>query len=480
MSASYETVIGLEIHTKLKSSTKLYCGCQNSQEFDDMPANTHICPVCTWQPGALPVVQEEALEKAVQLGLALWCSVPEYSFFDRKSYFYPDLPMGYQITQYTKPTCVDGLVTYPNHDFSNFSEARIRDAHIENDTGKTIQEDGKVILDYNRAGTPLVEIVTEPDFRTDDDVVAFLKELQRTIRYEGIGDADMEKGQMRCDVNVSIRPVGVTTYGTRVELKNMNSFSAIKRAIQHEVERQIGVVEGWWQVEQETRWWDDARSVSYVMRSKANALDYRYFPEPDLPPLHLTAEWIAARKAELQELPVEKIKRYRDVYGFNKEYINVLIGDIQTNQRFEQFVKDGFEPALIAKWFAGPLAKYLNQHMKSISDLVCTYETMKGFFSAIQSGSLSDAHAKQVFEHLLAESGSVEDIVAHYGFTTMTDEELGRLAQEVFADNPQAVADLKAWKMQSAWFLVGQIVRASGWKADAKKVKELIEKMFAS
>lgn len=180
------------------------------------------------------------------------------------------------------------------------------------------------------------------------------------------------------------------------------------------------------------------------MRSKANALDYRYFPEPDLPPLHLPAEWIAARRGELQELPVEKIKRYRDVYGFNKEYINVLIGDIQTNQRFEQFVKDGFEPALIAKWFAGPLAKYLNQHMKNISDLVCTYETMKGFFSAIQSGSLSDAHAKQVFEHLLAESGSVEDIVAHYGFTTMTDEELGRLAQEVFADNPQAVADLKA------------------------------------
>lgn len=476
---SYETVIGLEIHVKLNSATKLYCGCANSQEFDDITPNTHVCPVCTGQPGALPVVQEEALGKAVQLGLALWCHVEEYSFFDRKSYFYPDLPMGYQITQYTKPTCINGVVTYRNQEFSGSSQVRIRDAHIENDTGKTTQEWDKIILDYNRAGTPLVEVVTEPDFRSDDDVVAFLKDLQRTIKYQGIGDADMEKGQMRCDVNVSIRPVWSTEFGTRVELKNMNSFSAIKRAIQHEVERQIQVVESGGQVEQETRGWDDTKSISYVMRSKADALDYRYFPEPDLPPLHLTKNWIEARRAELQELPAEKIKRYREEYDFNKEYINVLIGDQEMNMWFEQFVKEWCEPWVVARRFAGPLAKYLNQHLVGISNLGCSRDEMWAFFVALASGELPEMHAKQAFDYLISKGGSIKDIIMALGLTGMSDEEMQQLVERVCAENPQAVADLHAWKMQSMWFLIGQMVKSSGGKADPKKLKEIVEKHLA-
>lgn len=478
VSGKYETVIGLEIHVKLNSATWLFCGCANSQDFEDIAPNTHICPVCTWQPWALPVVQEEALQKAVQLGLALWCEVQEYSFFDRKSYFYPDLPMGYQITQYTKPTCINGKMLYRMQDFSTSHEIHIRDAHIENDTWKTTAEDGKVVLDYNRSGTPLVEIVTEPDFRSDEEVVSFLKELQRTIRYQGIGDAEMEKGQMRCDVNVSIRLKWSNELWTRVELKNMSSFSAVKRAIAHEVERQEVVLESWWQIDQETRGRDDARGISYIMRSKVDALDYRYFPEPDLPPLHLNKERIDARRSEVQELSSQKVKRYREEYAFNKEYINVLIWDQLINEHFERYVSEWFEPSLIAKRFAWSLAKYLNQHVIAISQLSCSYEEMKAFFTALQSWTLADAHAKQVFDVLLSEGWNVQDIVTRLGLTGMSDDELKALIQNVCSAHPQAVTDLKAWKMQSMWFLIGQIVKASWGKADAKKVKEIVTQQF--
>lgn len=470
----YELVIGLEVHVKLNSTTKMFCACRNVQNFDDLPANTLICPVCTGQPGALPVVQEEPLRKAVQLWLALWCNIQPDAYFERKSYFYPDLPMWFQITQFMHPTSIDGMVNCRDNTFEHTIHIGIRDAHIEHDTGKVIHHDGQVMIDYNRAGTPLVEIVTEPDFRSDDEVIDFLKELQRIIRYQGIGDADLEKGQMRCDVNISLRPVGTQPYGTRTEMKNLNSFGAIKKAIEHEMKRQADVLRAGGEVDQETRGWDDAAWVSFVMRSKADALDYRYFPEPDIPPMQLTEEWIAARRAELQELPFEKVKRYKTTYGFNKEYIHSLLQDVTLNQWFEALLHQGHDPQLVAKRFAWPLAKYLNQHQVSIAETKLHADRLSDFFTGLTQKTLAEAHAKKVFAEMLATWATVEEIVQLHGLQVATDEELKRIVDQVISQHPQALQDIEAGKMQAVGFLVGQCMQAAAGKGDPKRFKDIL------
>ena len=300
--SEYLLTIGLEIHIKLNTPNKMFCQCANEQNFETLMPNTHICPVCTGQPGALPTLSKEVVDKALLLGKALHCKVNEYSQFDRKSYFYPDLPMGYQITQLYKPTNVEGQVSFFLNNYTQEKTVHILDAHMENDTAKMIHNGGEALLDFNRAGTPLVEIVTNPDFTSTDEVVEFLKELQRLMRYNDISSADMEKGQMRCDVNISVRKNSSDPLGTRAEIKNINSFGMVKRAIEHEQARQEAIYEKGETFSQQTRGRDDAKGESYLMRSKEDALDYRFFPEPDLPPLHISKETIE----RLNSIPINR------------------------------------------------------------------------------------------------------------------------------------------------------------------------------
>lgn len=506
---SLELIIGLEIHLKLNSPNKLFCQCANEQDFESLEPNTHICPICMGQPGALPVLNKEPLEKAIQLWLALWCKVQEYSSFDRKSYFYPDLPMGYQITQQHRPTNIDGVMRfYVDKEFTETCEIHIENAHIETDTGKTIHTDkGTVLLDYNRAGTPLVEIVTAPDFRSADEVIAFLKELQRIARYQGISHAEMEKGQMRCDVNISLREIGEEAYRTRVEVKNMSSFSAVRRAIEHEQERQTKIYAEGGMIDQETRGWDDASSTSYIMRSKEDAMDYRYMPDPDLPPVVLSPEYVASIKEIVVTSPYERIKKYKEVYGFNKEYINGLITDVAVNTYFERCVADGFDPKLIAKWIVGPIAQKIwdlrsetwekkepqnlkskmqnvkeidieNQWLLLDSVLPFSYQQFKTFIELQEKGDLISQHAKTVMKEMLATGKDPQMIIEEKGLKPVDENQVTIWLEEIFTEKSDLLEDLRSGNMKPMGFIVGQVMRRSWGAADPAIVNKLLKEMI--
>ena len=486
--SNYEMVIWLEIHIKLNSKTKLFCSCRNQQDFEELKPNTNVCPVCTGQPGALPVLQEEPLQKAVKLGLALNCHINKFSNFDRKSYFYPDLPMGYQITQLFQPTNVEGEVKFFVNDYQEEKSVKIKQAHIEADAWKTIHEGWKAFLDYNRAATPLVEIVTYPDFRSEDEVVEFLKELQRIVRFNNVGDADLEKGQMRVDVNISIRKKSeesseearrddYSKLGTRVELKNMNSFSAVKRAIQHEFKRQVKLVEEWKQVDQETRGWNDTKWTSYTMRTKEDALDYRYFPEPDLPPLELTDEFIEEQRKQLVESSFERAKRYKEKYGFHKEFITPLISDLEISNYFEKLVTDGIKPKNAAKWIVTILLRYLNDDNISLSDVKFSYKDFLALLKKEQDGEILHSQAKDVFKEMYNTGRNPKEIIDEKGYKEQDDSELEELVKSVLYENPKAVEDIKNWKMKAIGFLVGQIMKKSSWRANPAKAKNMIMKI---
>ncbi len=472
----YEMVIGLEIHVKLNSPNKLFCKCKNEQEFDNLQPNTNICPVCSGQPGALPVLNKEPLEKAVHLWLALNCNINEQSLFDRKSYFYPDLPMGYQITQFEIPTNGEGYVEFWIKDFTEPKKIRIERAHIENDAWKTIHEWEYSLVDFNRAWTPLVEIVTYPDFRSDEEVIEFLKELQRLIRYNGIGYADMEKWQLRCDVNISVRPKWTNKLWTKVELKNINSFGAIKRAIEHEFKRQVDIIESWWEVEQQTRWWNDAKKTSFVMRSKEDALDYRYFPEPDLPPLKLEKQFIEKIKEKLVESPFSKIKRYKEQYWFNKEYINALINNVDINNFFEKLIEKWYNAKLVAKWLTWYIIRWLNDNQKSIKDLPFGIDDFAKFLDLINEWKIIDSQAKIVIMDMLQGQWTPEQIVEKRWFKPVDTGELEAVIDKVLQDNPKATEQLKQGDQKVIGFFIGQVMKATSWKADPKLVRQIILK----
>jgi aspartyl-tRNA(Asn)/glutamyl-tRNA(Gln) amidotransferase subunit B len=414
---------------------KLFCGCKNIQEFADLTPNTHVCPICTGQPGALPVLQPEPLEKAILLGLALQCHIREDSYFDRKSYFYPDLPLGYQITQQRQPTCIDGEVSFRvDKEFTVLKSVKIRDAHIETDTGKTNQIDWWVALDRNRAWTPLVEIVTQPDFSSSDEVVAFLKELQKIARLHDISDAELESGQLRCDVNISLRPAGHEWLGTRVEMKNMSSWSAITEAIHHEQIRQEQILDLWGVIDQETRGRDDLSKVSYVMRSKEDAMDYRFMPEPDLPTLHLEAHRIDARHAELLELPFQTIDRYKRDYQFHKEYINGLLVTQQMQAYFEWFVADGYEAKTVATWLVGPIARRCNEQQKEVDSLPFSKQSFASFFDLLAEGKLTTQTWKSVITEMLHSALSPESAMEKLGIRTIWPEQIDGWLDQIFAE----------------------------------------------
>jgi len=477
---NYELVIWLEIHIKLNSPNKLFCKCKNQQQFGDLEANSNICPVCTWQPGSLPVLNKEPLEKAILLGLALDCDVNEISMFDRKSYFYPDLPMGYQITQLHKPTNTDGNVNFFIDSYQKKMSVRIQQAHIEADAGKTIHEWWKARLDYNRAATPLVEIVTYPDFRSDEEAIEFLKELQRIVRYNNIWGADLEKWQMRCDVNVSIREEGMTELWNRVELKNMNSFSAIRRAISHEKKRQIKIVEAGkpTDIDQETRGWNDIKGSSYTMRSKEEALDYRYFPEPDLPPLEIKRELVEDIKKQLVDSPFRRVEKYKGKYNFHKEFINPLIQDRLISDYFEHLVEEGVKPKTAVKWVVNILLRQLKDNNISIEEVKFPFEYMLNLLKKLDKGDIIEAQAKEVFKIMWKENKDPLVIIEEKGFKPQDSGELEIIVKKVLENNPKVVEDIKGGNMNAIWFLVGQVMKESRGQANPKSVNELIQKLL--
>lgn len=470
---AYETVIGLEIHLKLNSATGLFCGCANVQEFDALEANSNVCPICTGQPGALPVLQPEPLEKALLLGLALQCKLRDVSSFDRKSYFYPDLPMGYQITQQRQPTCVDGQVSFwVDKEFTVLKTVKIRDAHIETDTGKTNQTDEGILVDRNRAWTPLVEIVTQPDFSTSDEVVAFLKELQKVARLHNISNAELESWQLRCDVNISLRPVGHEWLGTRVEMKNMSSWSAIAEAIHHEQIRQEQILDAWGVIDQETRGRDDVTKLSYVMRTKEDAMDYRFMPEPDLPTIHLDPHRVDQIRTQLRELPVQTIDRYKRDYGFNKEYINGLLVNTAMQNYFESFVEEWYEAKMVATRLVGPVAWRCNEQQKEVDGLPFSRNHLAGFFQLVTDGKLTSQTGKSVLTEMLQSWRAPDAAMEKLGIRAIWPEQIAIWLDELFAEKPELLTDLQAGNMKPLGFVTGQIMKRSGGSADPQMIQE--------
>ena len=479
----YDLTIGLEVHLKLNSPNKLFCQCANIQEFDDLEPNTHICPTCMGQPGALPVLNREPLEKALILWDALWCTIQEYSSFDRKSYMYPDLPMAYQITQQYHPTCINGAVSfYVDKEYTQNHTVRIDNAHIETDTWKSTREGDDVYLDYNRAGTPLIEIVTAPDFSSIDQVISFLKELQRIAKYIDVSDAQMESGQMRADVNISLKPTWSETLWNRVELKNMNSFSSIRAWITYEVERQTAVLSWWWTIDQETRGRDDATKSSYVMRSKENAMDYRYMPEPDLPTLHCGNEFVShVLDHKSNQLPYDLITQRKNDFGFNKEYINWLLISPEVTQWFLSVLalfNHGEDQSNelrkeIAKRIVWPIAKR-SWDERSIQDIPFSHEQYKDFIDAIMDKSISSSQAKIVFDDMLDHWHTVQESIDYHWFKPIDQETIQLRVDELFEQKPDILEEMKGGSRKQQWFVIGQIMKRSQGSADPAMIAKAI------
>ncbi len=457
----FELVIGLEIHLKINSEKKLFCACRNLQDFIKTQPNSNICPVCTWQPWSLPVLQRWAVEKSLLLWRALKCSFNNPSLFDRKSYFYPDLPLGYQITQFYKPYGKEWTVSFYNESYSNSTNVGIHALQIETDTAKTIHDGDDSFIDFNRACTPLVEIVTKPDFRSADEVTNFLKEIQRIARFNNIGDADLEKWQMRVDVNLSIRPTGQKEYWTRVEIKNINTFSNIKAAIHVEYARQLEILQQWDTVTQQTRRWDAESWTTILMRSKEDALDYRYFPEPDLPPLLLDETILDAMNTSELVIPADFIQLYVETFGFHKEYINVLIGSPVMHRYFHAMLLHDFEPKSIVKWLAGPIAAYCKEHFVEIDALPFDQEKMIRFLRLIQSHAITNSQAKIVMKEMLATGDDPDSIVSAHKFDEawLSEEQLMEIISSVIQKNPDAVSDYQGGKDTAIKFLMWQVMR---------------------
>lgn len=472
----FETVIGLEIHMKLKTKSKMFCGCDNDV-FGAEP-NTAVCPVCMGFPGTLPVLNGNAVTIGMKMGLALGGDIQIHSKFDRKNYFYPDLPKGYQISQYDEPISKGGQVDFlVNGELKN---VRMNRLHLEEDAGKLLHEGTSSLVDLNRAGTPLAEMVTEPDFRSALEVSSFLKELQQMARYLDASNADMEKGEMRCDVNISIREKGSSIFGTKVELKNMNSFSAVERAIEYESKRQAEALQKGEKIIQETRGWDDAKGISESQRSKEEAHDYRYFPEPDLPPLQIDSDFIQKLRLELPELPFQKRLRYVEKFGLKDDDARVLAQDKKLADFFEEVVTLSKDALKSANVIVSVLLYHLNKDTKAIGDINVKTADIARLVELLNQGEISMNALKTVLEELYLKGGSVEEIIKSKGLKQESDPAaLEQLCQEVLAENEPVVADYKAGKTKVFGSLVGQVMKKSGGKANPGVVNEILMRLLA-
>jgi len=469
----YEMVAGLEIHARIKSQTKMFCSCSNDT-FGKSP-NTHICPVCTGFPGALPVVNKEAIHFGILTALALNCTIPSFSKFDRKSYFYPDLPSGFQISQFDQPVSEHGSVSFLVK--GEKRSIRINRLHLENDAGKMVHEGEHSLVDLNRAGSPLMEMVTEADFRSPEEIVAFLKELQKILRTLGSSYADMEKGQMRCDVNISLRPKGQEEFGTKAEIKNMNSFGNIEKAVRSEVIRQRKILESGEKVKQETRGWDADKGVSHGQRSKEEAADYRYFPEPDLPPLTITTEDVEAIRKTLPELPTAKQERFVSEYKIDTEKAEILATDRSISEYFETAARISKSPKRSANWICSDLLGVLKESGQGMEKCPFSAENMGKLVGLIEKGVISGKMAKDLFPELLEKNANPEKIVEERGLAQSTDTgEIESWCNEVIAENENIVQTIREGKDRAIGALVGQVMKKSRGQANPQMVNDILKK----
>ena len=476
MSKTYETVIGLEVHVELATKTKIFCGC--STAFGGAP-NSHTCPVCTGMPGSLPVLNKQVVEYAMAVGLATNCTITQYCKFDRKNYFYPDNPQNYQISQLYLPICRSGGVEIETA--AGKKTIGIHEIHMEEDAGKLVHDEWEdvSIVDYNRSGVPLIEIVSEPDMRSAEEVIAYLEKLRLIIQYLGASDCKLQEGSMRADVNLSVREVGAEQFGTRTEMKNLNSFKAIARAIEGERARQIELIEEGKKVIQETRRWDDNKESSHAMRSKEDAQDYRYFPEPDLVPVVISDEWIERVKARQPEMRDEKLIRYQDEFGLPKYDAEILTGDKSFADLFEAAAAICGKPKKVSNWIMTETIRLLKENEMDPDQIRFSPEHLAKLVDLADAGSVTNTVAKEVFEKVFKEDIDPEAYVKEKGLLTVNDEgALRETVAKVVAENPQSVEDYHNGKEKAIGFLVGQTMRAMKGKANPALVNQILKELL--
>ena len=470
---SYETVIGLEVHAELSTKTKIFCSCPT--EFGGAP-NTHTCPICMAMPGTLPVLNEKVVEYAVKAGLATNCEISRNSKNDRKNYFYPDLPKSYQISQFDKPLCEHGYIEIEDEE-GNKKKIRLLRIHIEEDAGKLNHDDfsGESLVDLNRAGVPLIEMVSEPDLRSAYEVEQYLRKLKSILEYIEVSDCKMQEGSLRADVNVSVRKKGSTEFGTRTEMKNMNSFRSITRAIEYEVDRQIDLIEDGGKVEQETLRWDDVSGKTFSMRDKEDAQDYRYFPDPDLVAIKLSDEYIENIKNNLPELPESRKQRYLEQYNLSEKDANIITGSKYLSNLFEGAIKVCNNPKAVNNWIISDISRILNETEMEPIEIPFDAEQLGKLITLIDKGTISSSIAKKVLEELFENPKDPEEIVKEKGWIQISDEgAIKEVVLKVLENNPQSVADYKAGKEKAIGFLVGQAMKETKGKANP----QMLNKMF--
>ena len=476
MSKQYETVIGLEVHVELATKTKIFCSC--STAFGGAP-NTHTCPVCTGMPGSLPVLNKKVVEYAMAVGLATNCTITRHSKFDRKNYFYPDNPQNYQISQLYAPICRNGYVEIETE--TGVKKIGIHEIHMEEDAGKLIHDEWEdcSLVDYNRSGVPLIEIVSEPDMRSAEEVIAYLEKLRQIIQYLGASDCKLQEGSMRADVNLSVHEVGAEKFGTRTEMKNLNSFKAIAHAIEGERERQIELIEAGRKVIQETRRWDDNKESSFTMRSKEDAQDYRYFPDPDLTPVVISDEWIAEVKARQPELRSEKLERYKKEFDIPDYDAQIITNSKHMADLFEAATAICKKPKKVSNWLMGETLRLLKENNMDPEDLSFAPENLAKLVDLADAGTVNSSVAKEVFEQIFKENVDPEVYIEEHGLKTVNDEgALKATIEQIVSENPQSVADYKGGKKKAIGFLVGQTMKAMKGKADPASVNKILKEIL--
>ena len=476
MSKQYETVIGLEVHVELATKTKIFCGC--STAFGGAP-NTHTCPVCTGMPGSLPVLNKQVVEYAVAVGLATNCQITQYCKFDRKNYFYPDNPQNYQISQLYLPICRNGHVDIETE--QGTKSIGIHEIHMEEDAGKLIHDEWEdcSLVDYNRSGVPLIEIVSEPDMRNAQEVIAYLEKLRMTVQYLGASDCKLNEGSMRADVNLSVREVGAKEFGTRTEMKNLNSFKAITHAIEGERERQIELLESGKEVVQETMRWDDAKEYSYAMRSKEDAQDYRYFPDPDLVPVYISDEWLEQIRSRQPEFREAKMARYKEEFDIPEYDIGIITDSKHMADLFEETVAICKQPKKVSNWLMGETLRLLKEKNMDPEDIRFAPGNLAKLIGLVDAKAINSSVAKEVFEVMFEEDVDPEKYVEEKGLKTVNDEgTLRKTIEEIIAANPQSVEDYHNGKDRAIGFLVGQTMKAMKGKADPAMVNQILKELL--
>lgn len=473
----WEIVMGLEVHTELATKTKIFCGC--STEFGGEP-NTHVCEICSGMPGTLPLLNRRVVEFAIRTGVATNCTITQNNKFDRKNYFYPDLPKAYQISQLYLPICRNGYIEVNTKDGEK-KKIGIHEIHMEEDAGKLIHDEFEdcTLVDYNRCGVPLLEIVSEPDFRSAEEVIDYLSKLRAILQYTGVSDCKMQEGSLRADVNLSVRPKGQAEFGTRTEMKNLNSFHAIERAIAYEAQRQIELIEDGEKVVQETRRWDDNKGYSYAMRSKEDAQDYKYFPEPDLPPIEISDEQIEEIKSTMPELPEEKRERYLNELGLPEYDTGIITGDIALVKFFESTLEKCASPKDVANWIMGEVMKLLNDSATLTENNPLKPEALAAVINMVKSNKINRGTGKKVLEKVFTDGVDPEKYVEENNLAQVTDlSALRPIIEQVIAENEKSVSEYKAGKTQAMGYIMGQAMRALKGKAPAQEVQKILKEIL--